>query len=447
MEDEELKKLYQKCLSLILEISSEESKKTNESYVIPQRYYVKRNGNNTCQIIDSKTGRVTANFKDKRVRGISTCPGLFYVEENYDYGYYVNIYGNRVFPCFGSIRYFDEFESCLWKGRKRETKLFFNDVTGTYETMLFDPIFLEHRMNERSPLGYRVIPIQTEDFILFQKNGKVYFYRKATGTYLELPFDKSYGGMIYFDYNYDKNIIKINNTFFYVTEYDVIDITGVMKNVEWNRNIKIDCILDEIMSYDSFKETMLKDEEFLIAFEQKIKKLKEDNYKENLKRIKNLKEQEEKIKVLKRKKELLKIINDSMRELKELDKSLNDDKIIDKLEVEEDVLLITIGDHKEINPAFKDYLSMINLEYISFKNVKVSGLDFSYSNARINPQEVYNKDMSNGNYSGLDFNIADFTGVDMRGSIFIDCIMNFSILRIDKAIKDETTVLPNGRRK
>lgn len=457
MEDEVLKGLYQKYLSLILDISKDEEEKTNESFVIPHRYYLRKNIGNSCQIVDSKTGRVTANFKNKIVKEIDTCPGIFYVKENYSYalGYYVDIYGNVVFPVYDSIRFFDKFVSCISKGKKRgkEVKLFFNDVTGTYEKLLYDPIFLEHKMTESSSFSYKTVPIQTEDFILFKKNGKVYFYRKATGIYQELSFDKCYymhnglsGEVIYFDYNYDKNIIKINNTFYYVTEYDVIDITGVMKNVEWNRNVKIDCFLDEIMSYDDFKRSMLEDEEFLTIFTQKIKELKEDNYKKKVKEIKRIKEQEEKLKILKRKKELLKIINDAMKELKELNQSLNDNKAVDRLEIEEDVLLITIDDHKEINPAFKDYLSMIDLEYISFKNVKVSGLDFSYSNARINPQEVYNKDMSNSNFSGLDFNTADFRGVDIRGSIFIDCIMNFSILRIDKAIKDETTVLPKIHR-
>ena len=117
-------------------------------------------------------------------------------------------------------------------------------------------------------------------------------------------------------------------------------------------------------------------------------------------------------------------------------------KVSEKLDIEEDILIINVGDHKEINPLFKDYLSMINLEYISFKNVKVSGLDFAYSNADINPQEVYNKDMSNGNYSGIDFNISSFDGVNICGSIFTDCLMEFSMLTIDKAIKDEYTILP-----
>ena len=47
--------------------------------------------------------------------------------------------------------------------------------------------------------------------------------------------------------------------------------------------------------------------------------------------------------------------------------------------------------------------------------------------------------MSNGNYSGLDFNSASFNGVNICGSSFIDCPMDFT--DFEGAIKDDNTVI------
>ena len=66
-------------------------------------------------------------------------------------------------------------------------------------------------------------------------------------------------------------------------------------------------------------------------------------------------------------------------------------------------------------------LVYLNLSNISFDNVKVSGINLSYINGVINPQTVYNKDMSNGCYDGVN----DFTGVNTDNSTFKDCDVPF----------------------
>ena len=111
--------------------------------------------------------------------------------------------------------------------------------------------------------------------------------------------------------------------------------------------------------------------------------------------------------------------------------------------LDEDIFFIDVDDHKEISPMFINYLSIIDLSGFSFKNVKVSGVNFSNSNAYFNPQDVYNKDMSNSLFRGLDFNVADFTGVNITNSDFTDCIMDFA--KLENAIRDENTILPKRK--
>lgn len=81
-------------------------------------------------------------------------------------------------------------------------------------------------------------------------------------------------------------------------------------------------------------------------------------------------------------------------------------------------ICIQVDDHLEINPIYANYLRYIDLSAMNVKNVKVSGLDFSNTNAHIEPQLVYQKDMSNGNYEGINFELKDFTGVNISNAQF-----------------------------
>lgn len=98
-----------------------------------------------------------------------------------------------------------------------------------------------------------------------------------------------------------------------------------------------------------------------------------------------------------------------------------------KITMSDDKLFIPVGDHLEILPWFLEHnlLPIINLSGTSFKNVKVSGIDFSGTNANMNPQTVYQKDMSHGIYDGLNFTMKSFEGVNTDGASFEGCIMDF----------------------
>lgn len=96
--------------------------------------------------------------------------------------------------------------------------------------------------------------------------------------------------------------------------------------------------------------------------------------------------------------------------------------------VSDDQLFIPVGDHLEILPWYleNNLLPVINLSTNTFDNVKVSGIDFTGTNANIDPQTVYNKDMSHGIYDGLNFTMKNFDGVNTDGASFEGCVMDFA---------------------
>lgn len=68
----------------------------------------------------------------------------------------------------------------------------------------------------------------------------------------------------------------------------------------------------------------------------------------------------------------------------------------------------------------------MKLLFIFWDNVKVSCINFSYTNAHIESQKFYNKDMSNGSFCRLDFNLCSFDGVNIDGANFDDAIFDFA---------------------
>ena len=85
---------------------------------------------------------------------------------------------------------------------------------------------------------------------------------------------------------------------------------------------------------------------------------------------------------------------------------------------------------KELKDELKDDLIYLDLSNVSFDNVKVSGLDLSNTNVSIDPQTVYNKDMSNGIYDGIKFISNNFNDVNTDNSSFKNCDVPFSEFEI-----------------
>lgn len=73
---------------------------------------------------------------------------------------------------------------------------------------------------------------------------------------------------------------------------------------------------------------------------------------------------------------------------------------------------------KYVSKEYANYLSFFDLLTFDFTGFDVSNLDFTGTNAFINPQTIYNKNMANGNYSDVTFISYDFSGIDMTNATF-----------------------------
>ena len=79
---------------------------------------------------------------------------------------------------------------------------------------------------------------------------------------------------------------------------------------------------------------------------------------------------------------------------------------------------------KILASQYLKYLIYFDLLTYDFTSFYVSGIDFRGTNACLDVQKVYNKDMSNGNYSEVTFLNYDMTGVNIEKSIFTNDFIN-----------------------
>lgn len=110
-----------------------------------------------------------------------------------------------------------------------------------------------------------------------------------------------------------------------------------------------------------------------------------------------------------------------------------------KINIPFDELLVNRGDFYEINPIYIDYLRYINLGLISSNNLKASGIDFSETNIHLDPQRVYNKDLSHSKFDDDNLVFKDLSGCLLIGT---DISLDKDCYGYENAITDETTKLP-----
>ena len=183
---------------------------------------------------------------------------------------------------------------------------------------------------------------------------------------------------------------------------------------------------DLLISFDEFKAKYKEDSSLLFNLKSKIDKLIDEKRLSVIKETAN-KEKEKKELIKKEKEARLDEILSMITKINELATDLDDFSTSFKSRVlDSKIIFISKVDHKEINPSVISILPFIDLSLVSFDNVKVDGIDFSNTNADIDPQKVYKKNMSRGNYSTLNFNLKNFTGVDISGSIFDDATLDFA---------------------
>ena len=156
---------------------------------------------------------------------------------------------------------------------------------------------------------------------------------------------------------------------------------------------------------------------------------------------KRLKEQEETL--INTAVNAIKTLGNSVIELEKLNNFDAAKKFYHSAVVPNEVLYIQVGEHYEIRPDLIPYLKFINLHESYVDNLIMSGVNWSETNIRFDPQTVYNKDLSNtiiGNHNvraGV-----DFSGANLQNSDISDVEMPTNL---DFAITNESTVLPYGR--
>ena len=88
------------------------------------------------------------------------------------------------------------------------------------------------------------------------------------------------------------------------------------------------------------------------------------------------------------------------------------------------MFLVSVDGHYEINRDIinTSLLRFLNLSLIDFTNVNVKGIDFRKSGARINPQTVFNKDISYCSFDDGNIKFFDnFEDVDTTETNFEEC--------------------------
>lgn len=293
------------------------------------------------------------------------------------------------------------------------------------------------KQRRKYKLKYQPIHEFDNYFICFDGNN-LYAYDKNLQTYQILCNEFLEDGII----NFGDNILNYKNALYFFGN-QIIDLgeagycyDQLLSVSETDKNISV-------LTFEEFVSKYKNDPDWQKKMAEQIRNLEKRNL--NLK----LKEEQSKKEELERKlkndlKEKLSKIGSITREIESLQDNFSRSKTFENVErirsVSEDVLFDIVDGHKVFKEVFKSQatLQFLDLSLISFDNVDVSGIDLSYTNAQINPQTVYRKNMSNSSFRGMQFISGDFSGVDIRNSDFSECNLDFALL--DNAIKDDTTI-------
>ncbi|MDO4995796.1 MAG: hypothetical protein Q4E69_01325 [Bacilli bacterium] len=125
---------------------------------------------------------------------------------------------------------------------------------------------------------------------------------------------------------------------------------------------------------------------------------------------------------------------------------ISKDDLYDRVKISNDLLFKRVDDHFEINEYYINDLKFIDLSNVDFKDVLVSGIDFTDTNINyFDPQKVYKKDLSYCRFGDIDMkdnnipfsHYTDFNEVNLCGTvIYGDSDFRFNL---NGAITDSNT--------
>ena len=136
--------------------------------------------------------------------------------------------------------------------------------------------------------------------------------------------------------------------------------------------------------------------------------------------------------------ELLKKMDEIAKEMHELGMESS----IKRKVISEELLIVDNGKYREIKEEYLPYLKYIALGGLNTRNLKVSGIDFRESDISINPQNVYNKDLSYASFDDENLSFKDLSGCNLIGA---DLSLDSNCYGYEFAIIDENTKLPSDK--
>ena len=89
---------------------------------------------------------------------------------------------------------------------------------------------------------------------------------------------------------------------------------------------------------------------------------------------------------------------------------------LNRIKLERELLQLIFIDTDFYRETSIDILRRLDLKGINFKEKNLMNLDLSYTNATIDPQEIYQKSLQGTNCKGLDLSYKSFFNVDVRGA-------------------------------
>ena len=296
--------------------------------------------------------------------------------------------------------------------------------------------------NTRFRIKYQPVKVFNERNILCTDRINYYVFDVVTNKYIKVGPAKDifYDDNLIFDEKKRKVYLVYNDKLIDITEY-------YFKNLRNKPRLHINHSLDKILSMEEFVFMEMEEIDKMMVHERKKntdillkqkEELKQKEIRERIEKEKRL-EKERKEKRL----EGLKKLKEGLELLKE-----NDGK--ERLpRIQYQIDLIDKGDHYEIPEAIIPILKYLDLSLFNFNKLKVKGIDFSGCNIEhLDPQIVYNKDLSNCNLEGIFLRpLISFEGVNICGTKFSydnsDLTMNIFNSSLSRAIYDENTTF-NG---
>ncbi len=296
--------------------------------------------------------------------------------------------------------------------------------------------------NNKGTIKIKYLPVKVYGrHILCISKDQVYLYDSFTDSYILIGSVKNVNYNDYFIFNGTSYYLVYENQFAEITDYYLENLSS-LSSINISNGVTFASREEFSYRKASTIDEMIDDEkrEHKELREKEEKEVKESAIKTGLSKA----ESSEAV-LIDEAKNARSQIEANFNALHEIEKKQNK---IERVNINQEDLFIKVDDHFEIKSELISKLRFINLTHISFTNVKMDGLDFSNCNLNLNPQEAYNKNLRNANFTGVYIGPwVRFSDVDIRGASFSIDNDPISIDYFNETFKDaiyDSTTTWNG---